>query len=244
MGRELIRAVPETEDLELAAVWTRRDAAAGANDVVASRDIDEVLAACDVAIDFTLPAATPRVLEAAARAGKPLVCGVSGLDDSLLAQMRSAAKSVPILYDRNMSFGIAVITELVRRAAAALGPQFVAEIRETHHVHKRDAPSGTALKLGEALADARGKDFRSVYRYEDDGLPRRSSPDEILISATRKGENPGEHTVVFRSESETLELVHRVRDRRVFALGALQAARWLLQQPPGLSGMGDLARSR
>ena len=245
MGQALVHALSETEDLQLAAVWTRRGGAVpGPDHVAASADLDTVLQAGDAAIDFTLPGATAQVLDGAVRLGKPLVCGVSGLDDTLLARMRSAAERVPILYDRNMSIGVAVLTELVRHAAVALGTDFAAEIHETHHVHKRDAPSGTALKLAEALADARGKDFRSVYRYADRKLPRRSSPDDILVAATREGENPGEHRVVFRSGSEILELAHRVQDRRVFALGALQAVRWLLRQPPGLYGMRDLARSR
>lgn len=244
MGQELVRALAETGDLQLAAVWTRRggvDAPAGA---VASADLDAVLEAGDAAIDFTLPGATAQVLDRATRIGKPLVCGVSGLDDALLTRMRSAAERVPILYDRNMSIGVAVLTELVRHAAVALGTEFAAEIHETHHVHKRDAPSGTALKLAEALADARGQEFLGAYRYADGKLPQRSSPDEILVSATREGENAGEHTVVFRSGYETLQLAHRVQERRVFALGALQAARWLLRQPPGLYGMRDLARSQ
>ena len=245
MGQALVQALSETGDLQLAAVWMRRAGTGpGPDDALASADLDAVLAAGDAAIDFTLPGATAQVLDAAARLGKPLVCGVSGLDEPLLARMHTAAERVPILYDRNMSLGVAVLTELVRHAAGALGTDFAAEIHETHHVHKRDAPSGTALKLAEAVADARGKEFPSVCRYADKPLPRRSSPDEILVSATREGENPGEHTVVFRSGSETLELAHRVQDRRVFALGALQAARWLLRQPPGLYGMRDLARSR
>ena len=107
-------------------------------------------------------------------------------------------------------------------------------------MHKVDAPSGTALKLGEALADARGQDFADVYRFGGNELPQRGSAGEILFSALREGENPGEHTVIFRSAAETLTLAHEVHNRRVFALGALQAARWLTVQQPGLYGMRDL----
>lgn len=245
MGQELIRAIAASEDLELAG-WWRRDGKPAAADLiigaaVVSADLDAVLGAGDVAVDFTLPTATPRVADSVVRLRKPLVCGVSGLGDDALRQLREASRSVPVLYDRNMSFGMAVLDDLVRRAAAALGPEFVAEIHETHHVHKLDAPSGTALKLGEALAAARGQDFERVYRYEEGRLAERRSPGEILFSAVRAGENPGEHTVLFRSQAETLELAHRVRQRRVFALGALQAARWLLLQQPGFYGMRDLA---
>lgn len=243
MGQELIRAVADSEDLRLGGLWSRRGppALTDSGETVTSRDLEAVVAAGDVAVDFTLPGATRQVLDSVIRLRRPLVCGVSGLGEDIIAQMRAASASVPIFHDRNMSFGIAVLSEMVQRAGALLGPEFAAEIHETHHVHKIDAPSGTALKLGEALADARGQDFRSVYRYDERQPVERRSPAEIVFSVTREGENPGEHSVVFRSEAETLELVHRVRSRRVFALGALQAARWLLRQPPGLYGMRDLA---
>lgn len=231
MGGELLQAIAADARLDGAGVWTR------------GKNLESVLESGDVAVDFTLPAATPQIIDAVVRLKKPLVCGVSGLGDDIMSRMRAASSSVPIFHDRNMSFGIAVLTELVRRAGAALGPEFLAEIHETHHVHKVDAPSGTALKLGEALADARGKDLESVYRYDEKQRVERRSSDEIVFTVTRAGENPGEHTVTFHSEAETLELAHRVRDRRVFALGALQAARWLVRQQPGFYGMRDLAAS-
>ncbi|HEX2140179.1 MAG TPA: 4-hydroxy-tetrahydrodipicolinate reductase [Woeseiaceae bacterium] len=245
MGQELIRAVAANPELQLGAVWSRRrpsaNAGTAAGSAAVSGDLEAVLAACDVAVDFTLPAATPRVLESVGRSGKPLVCGVSGLGEDIMARMRATSSSVPLFYDRNMSFGVAVLSDLVRRAGASLGPEFVAEIRETHHVHKVDAPSGTALKLGEALAEIRQQDFGSVFRYDESQPGRRTSPDDIVFTVRREGENPGEHAVVFQSEAEELQLVHKVRHRRVFAIGALRAARWLLQQQPGLYGMRDLA---
>lgn len=251
MGRELIAAVSAADAVALASVWARdrrrlADAIPGAgrahlDAALVSADLPAVLASADVAVDFTLSAATPAILDSVAESGTPLVCGVSGLDEALMRRMREVAVSVPVFYDRNMSFGIAVLTDLVARAAAALGPEFVVDIHETHHVHKADAPSGTALKLGEALAAARGRDFASVYRYDERGAARRESPEDIVFSVTREGEVPGEHTVVFRSEAETLELGHAVRNRRVFAVGALRAARWLVRQPPGFYQMRHLA---
>lgn len=243
MGQELVRAVAASKDLQLAGLWRRSEKppGPGVDEAVVSSDLEAVMTAGEVAVDFTLPAATPQVLDAAVRSGKPLVCGVSGLGDDMMARMRAASSSVPVFYDRNMSFGIAVLADLVRRAGAALGPEFVADIHETHHVHKRDAPSGTALKLGEALAEVRQREFDSVFRYDEAGPAGRTAPDEIVFSVTREGENPGEHSVIFRSEAETLELAHKVRHRRVFALGALRAARWLVRQPPGLYGMRDMA---
>jgi 4-hydroxy-tetrahydrodipicolinate reductase len=245
MGHELLQAIAADPGLQLAGVWARGGRVADAAGAVPDRaivgtDLEAVLEEADVAVDFTLPGATPHIVDAVLLANRPLVCGVSGLGEDIMARMRSASSSLPIFYDRNMSIGIAVLTDLVRRAGAALGPEFAAGIHEVHHVRKLDAPSGTALKLGEAIADVRGRDFSSVYCHADDGFPRRTSPDQILVSAVREGENPGEHSVTFRSEEETLELTHKVQHRRVFAIGALQAARWLVRQPPGLYGMPDL----
>jgi 4-hydroxy-tetrahydrodipicolinate reductase len=252
MGRELVAALARDEGAMLSGVWARDDGARlleGATPAIREAlgraligpDLDAVLMRADVAVDFTLPGATPAVLDSVARRGKPLVCGVSGLDDALMERLRAVAASVPVFQDRNMSFGIAVLTDLVARAAAALGAGFAAEVHETHHVHKIDAPSGTALKLGEALAAARGADFAKVFRYDEQGAPPRESSADIVFHVRREGEVPGEHTVVFRSDVETVELAHRVTHRRVFAEGALRAAKWLTARPPGLYHMRDLA---
>jgi 4-hydroxy-tetrahydrodipicolinate reductase len=242
MGREIIGEIASADDLELAGVWVRADRELRLPEgsaALVSTDPDEVLATCDVAVDFSLAAATARVLAAATNAGTALVCGVTGLDDEQMRDLERAAQTIPLLYDRNMSLGIAVLKDLVERAAPRLAA-FVAEIDETHHVRKKDAPSGTALLLGEALARSLGRDFRDVYRYEPGG--RRRSREDIVFSATRRGDVAGEHTVRFRSGEECLELTHKVSDRRVFAQGALQAARWLAVQAPGLYRMSDLLR--
>lgn len=224
MGRQVIQCAAASKAYEIAGVWAREDRSAESDPgIPVSRHLSEVLEGADVAIDFTLPEATGQVLDAVTEAGVPLVCGVSGLPNAVRQRMAGAAAVIPVLYDRNMSLGIAVMQRLVRLAAVALGDRFEAEIHETHHVHKVDAPSGTALQLGEALADARG-----------------CEPEEIHYEVTRRGEVPGEHTVLFRSADETLSLRHEVSDRRVFAVGALGAAAWLLGQPPGLYSMQDV----
>ncbi|MGH8165874.1 MAG: 4-hydroxy-tetrahydrodipicolinate reductase [Woeseiaceae bacterium] len=245
MGREVMRAIASCDELELAGVWVhgeRRLAAdlPGDPGATVSDDLAEVLAAADLAVDFTLPAATREVLDAALAAGRPLVCGVTGLQDAELVRMETVSKSVPLFYDRNMSLGIAVLKDLVSRAAPLLGPEFVAEIEDKHHVHKKDAPSGTAIALGEALAGSRGSKFADVFRYEPGRVAVRRSPEDIVFSAVREGEVAGEHSVIFRSGVERLELAHKVADRRVFAQGALRAARWLAAQGPGLYCMQDL----
>ena len=211
MGQAVARAVDAGEELELAGVWKRGD------------DLDAVLADADVLVDFSLPAATREILDATTASRSPLVCGVTGLDDDLVAAISRAAETIPIVYDRNMSLGIAVLESIAVQAARALGREFEVEVQETHHVHKVDAPSGTALKLGEAVAAARGQD-PATMRYESE----------------RRGEVPGDHTVVFSSAAERLRLGHSVATRDVFADGALRAARWVVAREAGLYSMRDV----
>jgi 4-hydroxy-tetrahydrodipicolinate reductase len=251
MGREIIRAMTGNDELRLAGVWARKKSPAlqkyvaesagpAAAAVTISDDLASVLNAADVAIDFSLPEAAHKVLDAVLAAAKPLVIGVSGLDRAAVDELEDVARTIPILYDRNMSLGIAVLDGLVRQAVASLGAGFEAEIHETHHRHKVDAPSGTALKLGASLAAARNQDFEAVKRYEPAGLERPLAPGEIGFEVRREGEIPGEHTVILYNEVERLELKHAVSSRRVFADGALRAAQWLSDRPPGLYAMRDL----
>lgn len=251
MGQEIMRAMAGNDELCLAGVWARKKSPAlqkhmaefagpAAGAIAISDDLASVLNAADVAIDFSLPEATHEVLDAVLAATKPLVIGVSGLDRAAVDEIEDVARTIPILYDRNMSLGIAVLDGLVRQAVASLGAGFEAEIHETHHRHKMDAPSGTALKLGASLAAARNQDFESVKRYEPAGLKRPLAPGEIGFEVSREGEVPGEHTVILYNESERLELKHAVSSRRVFAAGALRAAQWLSNRPAGLYAMRDL----
>lgn len=210
MSQAIAASIEQQADLELAGIWTREG------------DLDAVVAAADVVIDFSLPEGTVAVLDAVVRHNKPLVCGVSGLDDAQMELLDRASAQIPVVYDRNMSLGIAVLEHSVREAAASLGLDFEIEISETHHIHKKDAPSGTALKLGEAVAAARGKD--GTVRFE----------------VERRGEVPGDHEVVMRSPTERLTFAHSVTTRQVFADGALRAARWAIGRAAGLYGMRDV----
>lgn len=239
MGQELMRAISLDDAMRLASLWTRKRVTAG-EEIIVSEDLAAVLSASDVAIDFSLPDATPSVLDAVLAAEKPLVIGVSGLDSETLDAIDGISQTIPVLYDSNMSLGIAVLDRLVREAAAALGAGFEAEIHETHHLHKKDAPSGTALKLGASLAAARQQEFDSVMEYDPAGLTRPLTPGQIGFEVTREDEVPGEHTVILFSESERVELKHLALNRRVFADGALKAAQWLVSQPAGLYSMYDL----
>jgi len=240
MGQEIQSCIAESEDLEVVSIW-RRDGVTDDSDTpyLQSSSLASVLKPADIAIDFTLAAATDQVIVAAIDADIPLVCGVSGLTEENRQHMRDAAETISILYDRNMSLGVAVMQQLVHLAGSALGKQFEAEIHETHHEHKIDAPSGTALQLGETLAASRDQDFADVYYYDEDG-DSQAAPGGIQFEVTRRGEVPGEHTVILKSADETLSLMHKVTDRRVFASGAIRAARWLVTQKPGLYSLRDL----
>lgn len=212
MGQAIADGLEQQDDMELAGLWGKGD------------DLDELVANSDVIIDFSLPEGTAQVVDAAVRHRKPLVCGVSGLDDLLMAGLDKAATCVPILYDRNMSLGIAVLERTVREAAASLGMDFSVEIAEVHHIHKKDAPSGTALKLGEAIAEARGE----------------QQTGSVKLSSERRGEVPGDHEVVMSSQTERLTFAHSVMTRQVFADGAIRAARWLVGQDKGRFSMSDV----
>ena len=212
MGKAIAAGIAALEDMELAGTWGRGD------------DLDALLAAADVVIDFSLPEGTMAVLDAVRRHGKPLVCGVSGLSEAQMARVDETAAVVPVVYDRNMSLGIAVLTRAVRDAAASLGKDFDIAISEVHHVHKKDAPSGTALKLGEAAAGARGEPGTGSVEFHSE----------------RRGEVPGDHEVSLRSPTERLTFAHSVTTRQVFADGALRAARWVVGKPAGRYRMSDV----
>jgi len=212
MGNSVASRISAQQDLELVGIWTRE------------ADLDALLARADVIIDFSLPEGTEHVVAAAVRGKKSLVCGVSGMNDSQMLLLDQAAMQIPIVFDRNMSLGIAVLDRVVREAAASLGPDFDIEISETHHVHKKDAPSGTALKLGEAVAASRGEDGTGSVQFR----------------VERRGDVAGEHEVIMRSATECLTFAHSVTTRDVFADGALQAARWIVRQPPGRYRMRDM----
>jgi len=214
LGQAVAATIGQVDDLTLAGIWRRGE------------DLDALVAAADVIVDFSLPDATEQVIAAALRNRVPLVCGVSGLTEQQLQTLRKAATELPVVYDRNMSLGVAVLQRAVYEAARDLGHEFEVEISEVHHVHKKDAPSGTALKLGDAVAAARGDD----------------SAADIRFTSERRGEIPGDHDVVFTSASESLRFAHSAKSRQVFADGAIHAARWIPGQPPGLYAMAEIRK--
>ena len=197
-------------------------------------DPKAALAACDVAIDFTVPAATLATLRLAAEAGVAYVTGTTGFAAEEKAEIGALAARIPILHAPNFSVSVNLLAWLVREAARHLGSDFDAELVELHHAAKRDAPSGTALRLAEAIAEGRGVDLREHLVLERAGEIGARPPGAIGIQTLRGGSAPGDHTVMFVGEGERLELSHRSHTRDHFARGAVRAAAWLVGREPGL----------
>jgi 4-hydroxy-tetrahydrodipicolinate reductase len=189
------------------------------------------------AIDFSLNTGVAAHARACAAARVPLLVGVTGLDAGGRDALAAAARDIAVLIAPNTSVGVGVVAKLAALAAAALGPSYDVEIFEAHHRMKRDAPSGTALKLGEAVAEARGRALADVAVYDRTDHAAQRIPGSIGFAVQRAGDIVGEHTVTFAGEGERIEITHRATDRMTFARGALRAAEWLVGRPAGLYGM-------
>jgi 4-hydroxy-tetrahydrodipicolinate reductase len=196
--------------------------------------------AADVVIDFTAPAASLQHAELCAEKGVALVVGTTGFTAQAKAELAAYAQRVPILFAPNMSVGVNLLFRLVAQAAHALGPEYEIEIVETHHRHKRDSPSGTAIRLAEVAADALSLDPRTACVYERHGEVGPRKPGTIGVQALRGGDVVGDHTVFFLADGERLELSHKATSRDNFARGALRAARFVVGQKPGLYDMQDV----
>ena len=189
----------------------------------------------DVLVDFSSAAALPASLDRAVSAGIPILIGTTGLDETADARLSEASRQIPVLYAPNTSLGVALLAVLVQRAAQVLGPEWDIEISETHHRMKLDAPSGTALLLGEAAAQGRGTDLKAERGRNGTGLQRHVGA--IGFASLRGGTVVGEHDVLFLGPEERLILSHRAESRTIFARGALAAARFLVGRPAGLYSM-------
>lgn len=203
-------------------------------------DAKAVFAAADAVIDFTAPAATMRHAELAAAAGKALVVGTTGMDEAQMRALARAGARCVVVRAANMSVGVNLLLGLTRQVAAILGPDYDIEIVEMHHRHKVDAPSGTALALGEAAAEGRGVRLADVAQRVRDGLTGARRAGDIGFATLRGGDVVGEHTVVFAADGERIELTHKTSARGVFAKGAVRAALWCQGKPPGFYSMRDV----
>jgi 4-hydroxy-tetrahydrodipicolinate reductase len=254
MGHAIVRAIADAEGAALAAAVERSDypyLAADASQMAGLpasgvRVVDQRPAkgAADVWIDFSTPAATVANVKAAAAAGAAMVIGTTGLSAADKAEIATAAKTIPVVLAPNMSVGMNVMLKLVAEAARTLGVAYDIEIAETHHRLKRDAPSGTALRLAEAVAEASGRDLATTARYERHGDIGPRTATEIGIQTLRGGDVFGDHTVFFLGQGDRIEITHRASSRDTFARGAVRAALWLSGKPAGLFDMHDVLELR
>ena len=244
MGQMLIRTITQSESARLAGCleraghdWIGRDAgtAMGGAErgVQVSGDVEATLSGAQAVIDFTAPEASVALAGAAAQAGVAHVIGTTGFSEAQLAAIAEAARRVPIVRAGNMSLGVNLLVQLTRTVAAALDADFDIEITEAHHRHKVDAPSGTALMLGEAAAAGRGVALDDVAARGRDGITGPRERGDIGFSVVRGGDIVGEHDVVFAGTGERIVLRHIATDRTIFARGALKAALWAQGRPPG-----------
>ena len=245
MGRVLTRIIHETEGCSVAGglelkgsplVGTKM----GETAVMITDDPAALFKNIDGIVDFTVPAASLSLVEFSAKAGIVHVIGTTGIDAAGEEKIRAAGKSARIVKSGNMSLGVNILASLVRKAAAALGEDFDIEVLEMHHRQKIDAPSGTALLLGQAAAEGRAIDLAKRSVRSRDGHTGARPKGDIGFAALRGGSVVGEHTVIFAGNSERIEFSHRAESRDIFAYGAVTAALWARGQKPGFYSMADV----
>lgn len=250
MGRMLIETVLNDADAKLAGALDRTGAPqlgqdAGAflgksTGVVLTDDIERVFADADFLIDFTRPEGTIAHLEAALRHNVKMIVGTTGFDDAQKAQLRAAGEKIGIVFAPNMSVGVNVTMKLLEFAAKQFAEGYDVEIIEAHHRHKVDAPSGTALAMGEVIAGALGRDLKDCAVYGREGVTGERDPSAIGFSAIRGGDIVGDHTVLFAGIGERIEITHKSASRLSYAQGALRAARFLAGRDAGFFDMQDV----
>lgn len=255
MGRSLIEAAQGQGLVHVGAAIERPDSAHLGHDagelagvsrlgVEVVADLAAVLDDFDVLIDFTRPDATLEHLAHCRAAGKRMVIGTTGFTDGGRGVLLDAAADIAIVLAPNMSVGVNLCFKLLDLAARVLGEEVDIEIIEAHHRHKVDAPSGTALRMGEVVAQALGRDLQSCAVYGRQGVTGERSRATIGFETVRAGDIVGEHTVMFAGSGERVEITHRASSRMTFAAGALRAARWVMQHPRGMFDMQDVLSLR
>lgn len=202
--------------------------------------LEQQQAKVDAIIDFTIAEAAADNTVIAAHAGIPIVIGTTGLNETQCAAILDASKRIPVLRSSNMSLGVNVLFDLVERAARALGLEYAIDIEETHHVHKKDRPSGTAKSLAHRALLGLGQDVKTIDLEEQCAWTREPGDHRVSLRSFRRGEVVGEHTITFTGKGETLTLSHHVASRDILAAGAVTAARWIVGKPAGIYGMEDV----
>jgi 4-hydroxy-tetrahydrodipicolinate reductase len=251
MGKTLIEAVSQAEGATLSAAIDRADSSLigadagelvglGRISVTLVGDLAAVVDDFDVLIDFTHPSVTLKNLEVCRQAGKAMVIGTTGFTPEEKQQLSEAARQIPIVFAANFSVGVNLCLKLLDTAARVLGDDVDIEIIEAHHRHKVDAPSGTALRMGEVVAEALGRDLQKVAVYGREGQTGARERETIGFATVRAGDVVGDHTVLFAADGERVEITHKASSRMTFAKGAVRSALWLQQRSPALYDMQDV----
>ncbi|ELZ8931802.1 4-hydroxy-tetrahydrodipicolinate reductase [Cronobacter dublinensis] len=251
MGRQLIQAAISMDGVALGAALVREGstllgadagelAGAGMTGVILQSSLEAVKDDFDVLIDFTRPEGTLAYLAFCRAHGKGMVIGTTGFDDAGKAAIRDAATAIPVVFAANFSVGVNVMLKLLEKAAQVMGDYTDIEIIEAHHRHKVDAPSGTALAMGEAIAGALNKDLKSCAVYAREGYTGEREPGTIGFATVRAGDIVGEHTALFADVGERIEITHKASSRMTFANGAVRAALWLKGRKNGFFDMRDV----
>ncbi|MGM0785604.1 MAG: 4-hydroxy-tetrahydrodipicolinate reductase [Pseudomonadota bacterium] len=252
MGRTLVNAVQQDDGATLAGgVVEPGSSLAGADvgelaglgklGVAAADSLEAIVDEFDVLIDFTAPRVTLANLAFCAEHGKRIVIGTTGLDEAQIAELDGYGDKLPMVFAPNMSVGVNLTLKLLETAARALGDEgYDIEVIEAHHRHKVDSPSGTALKMGEVVAESLGRNLKEHGVFERVGQCGPRDPEEIGFATVRAGDIVGEHTVMFATEGERIEITHKASSRMTFAKGAVRAARWVAGQNNGRYGMADV----
>ena len=251
MGKTLIEAIAATEGADLSAALEHPDssligadagelAGIGRNNIQVVASLHDVADDFDVLIDFSIPAVTAANAAFCLEHGKKMVIGTTGLDDNQLQQVQMASQTNAICMASNYATGVNLCFKLAELAASVLGDEVDIEISEAHHRHKIDAPSGTALSLGESVASALGRDLKDVAVYGREGQTGARDRQTIGFATVRAGDIVGDHTVLFAAEGERIEITHKASSRMAFARGAVRAANWLASRESGLFDMQDV----
>ncbi|MDT8418849.1 MAG: 4-hydroxy-tetrahydrodipicolinate reductase [Desulfuromonadales bacterium] len=251
MGIRLIHAVLEADGLELAGAIERPGheqlgtdvgllAGVGELGVKISDDLAATMAGADVLIDFTFPDVTLNNLAVCAELGKMVVSGSTGFTPEQRLEAESFARRIPVVLAPNMSVGVNACFKLLKEAARILGDDFDVEVVELHHNKKKDSPSGTAVRMGEVVAETLGRDYNKVANFHREGMCGERTRQEIGMQTVRGGDIVGEHTVYFIGMGERIEITHRAMSRDMFARGAARACQWIADKGPGLYDMQDV----
>ena len=251
MGRTLVRACMEDDQVRLGSAFEAPSAdsigsdageiaGTGRTGVIIRDDPQACHADFEILVDFTVPECTMQLLEICREHGKSMVIGTTGLDARQKLRLQEAARDISIVFAPNMSTGVNLCLQLLQVAARTLGDEYDVEIIEAHHRHKVDAPSGTALRMGEVVAESLGRDLDECAVYGRHGHTGKRDTRTIGFETIRAGDIVGEHTVMFSGVGERVEITHRASSRMSFARGAMRAAAWLASQDPGLYDMQDV----